>query len=213
MSIFRFSSGTQKLWITSAVRTSSRIGVRTGMWISFALTAWNCGYRTSHHHWCPITCTVSLVPPLAGASVVRITNRSEITKSVVRRTIGRAIPAPTTTNHDGRSPGLSPVWSRPRPRRFRRNHERTSKATISASPSQAPPIIHQNRLAMSRAWWLLGEQEQACHGSDDWAPPAFLSGSREYLLRFGRGHRQAFGISSRRAKRMKPSWSFPTWWM
>jgi len=29
----------QKLWITSALRTSSRIGVRTGMWISLAVTA------------------------------------------------------------------------------------------------------------------------------------------------------------------------------
>ena len=39
VSIFRFSSGTQKLWMTSAVRTSTRTGVRTGMWISFAVTA------------------------------------------------------------------------------------------------------------------------------------------------------------------------------
>ena len=39
VSILRLSSGTQKLWMTSAVRASTRTGVRTGMWISLAVTA------------------------------------------------------------------------------------------------------------------------------------------------------------------------------
>ena len=38
MSIFRFSSGTQKLWITSAVVATTSTRVSTGMWISFAVT-------------------------------------------------------------------------------------------------------------------------------------------------------------------------------
>ena len=67
MSIFRLSRGTQKLWITSAVCTSTRTGVRTGMWISFAVTAEVPGYRTSHQYWWPMTRTVSFVTVLAGA--------------------------------------------------------------------------------------------------------------------------------------------------
>ena len=38
-STFRFSSGTQKLWITSALVPARFTRVRVGMWISFAVTA------------------------------------------------------------------------------------------------------------------------------------------------------------------------------
>ena len=39
MSILRASPGTQKLWITSALVATRFTRVRTGMWISFAVTA------------------------------------------------------------------------------------------------------------------------------------------------------------------------------
>ena len=39
MSILRFRRGTQKLWITSAVRATTFTGVCAGMWISLAVTA------------------------------------------------------------------------------------------------------------------------------------------------------------------------------
>jgi len=38
-SILRFSSGTQKLWMTSLVVPMTLTRVFTGMWISFAVTA------------------------------------------------------------------------------------------------------------------------------------------------------------------------------
>ena len=39
MSILRFSGGTQNEWITSPVVAATFTRVRTGMWISFAVTA------------------------------------------------------------------------------------------------------------------------------------------------------------------------------
>ena len=36
-SIFRFSRGTQRLWITSRLETRTSTGTPTGMWISFAV--------------------------------------------------------------------------------------------------------------------------------------------------------------------------------
>ena len=39
MSTFLFSSGTQKLWTTSAEVSLTFTGVFTGMWISLAVTA------------------------------------------------------------------------------------------------------------------------------------------------------------------------------
>ncbi len=51
MSIFRFSSGTQKLWMTSAVVATRLTRVSTGMWISFAVTAFVPGYRNDQYHW------------------------------------------------------------------------------------------------------------------------------------------------------------------
>jgi hypothetical protein len=98
-----------------------------------------------------MTWIVIVVAVLAGACVVLITNRSETTNSVTRTAIGIAIPSPTTACQLGFSPGFSPSLSSPKPRRSRRFHDQRSSATTSASPSQAPPIIHQNRLAMSRA--------------------------------------------------------------
>ncbi len=62
---------------------------------------------------------------------------------------GKTIPAPTTTNHANRSPGLSPSVSEPRPRRWRRFQATRSRATTIPMPAKAPPVIHQNRLAMS----------------------------------------------------------------
>ena len=142
--------------MTSAVFTSTRTGVRAGMWSSLAVTAVVPRYRTSHHHWWPITCTVSLVVVLAGACVVLITNRSETTKSVEMTAIGITMPSTTTAYQLRFSPGLSPSTSRPKPRRLRRFHDHSSSPTTSPSPTQAPPIIHQKRVAMSRAWWLSG---------------------------------------------------------
>ena len=50
VSTLRLSSGTQKLWITSAVVATRLIRVSTGMCISPAVTAFVPGYRNSHYH-------------------------------------------------------------------------------------------------------------------------------------------------------------------
>jgi len=93
-----------------------------------------------------------LVELAAGASVVLITKRSEMTKTVQSRISGRTIPSPTTTIQPVRSPGFGPAVSRPMPRRLERFQANRSRPTTSASPIQAPPIIHQKRLAMSFDW-------------------------------------------------------------
>src|SRR5205085_9062169 len=55
--------GAQNLWITPRELVSTTTGVWVGTWISFAVTthmlASVFGYCTSHHHWWPITCTVT----------------------------------------------------------------------------------------------------------------------------------------------------------
>src|SRR5919204_258903 len=92
------------------------------------------------------------VAALAGAPVVLITNRSETTNSVEMTMIGITIPRPTTAYQLRFSPGFSPSTSSPKPRRLRRFHDQNRSATTSPRPSQAPPIIHQKRLAMSFGW-------------------------------------------------------------
>ena len=103
-SIFRFSSGTQKLWITSAVVPTTFTRVRVGMWISFAVTAFVPGYRTSQNHWRPTTSIVICVLFGLGAAVERRTKMSDQTKSVARTTTGTAIPRETTRIVAARSP-------------------------------------------------------------------------------------------------------------
>src|SRR6185312_15660605 len=117
-----------------------------------------------------MTRTVSLVEPAAGACVVRITNRFETANSATSRTIGTTIPPPITTYQPVRSPGFEPSSSSPTPRRPARFQESSRSATTTASPIQAPAIIHQKRLAMSLAWWLFG-------ASAFWSPPHPASSS------------------------------------
>ena len=56
--------------MTSAVVPTTFTSVWAGMWISSAVTAAVPGYRTSHHHWWPVTSTVSFVDRGSGASVL-----------------------------------------------------------------------------------------------------------------------------------------------
>jgi hypothetical protein len=50
VSIFRFSSGTQKLWMTSAEVATRLTLVSTGMCISSAVTARVPGYSNAQYH-------------------------------------------------------------------------------------------------------------------------------------------------------------------
>src|SRR5947208_3859240 len=145
MSTFRFSSGTQKLWITSSVETIAVTLVRTGMWISFAVTTFESPYRTSHHHWCPITCTVTGVR-LVGAATEFNTKRSDQMNSATSRTTGNATPRPITTPAAARSP-----WPPGRLGRSRRIPPRKSSATITAKPMHDAPNITQKRWVIERS--------------------------------------------------------------
>src|SRR2546425_6226781 len=53
------SAGTQNEWITSAEVIDSCTGLPTGTCISFAVRIPRFGYLYSHHHWCPITSTLT----------------------------------------------------------------------------------------------------------------------------------------------------------
>jgi len=139
-SIFRFSSGTQRLWITSAVVPMTSTRVRMGMWSSFAVVACPCPYPISQNHWCPITWTVSAVDFGDGAAVERITKTSDQMNRAVRRTIGVPIPRPTTSLVAARS--LPPNGSASRLRRIQPSN---SSVAMTVRPTQAPPnITHQS---------------------------------------------------------------------
>ena len=156
-SAFRFSSGTQKLWITSAVVPSMSTRVRTGMWISLAVTARVPGYRISHHQSWPITCTDIRVELAAGASVVLIRKRSDQTNSNESTTIGTKTPSPITIAVPARSPPPKGKLSR-----LRRTQPSKSRTAITPNPIEQPAsITHQSTeiecsclLAGWRAFWL-----------------------------------------------------------
>ena len=65
-SILRFSLGTQKLWMTSAVLPTTRTRTPAGMWMSFAVTAGVPSYRASQNHWWPTMWIVRSVELGAG---------------------------------------------------------------------------------------------------------------------------------------------------
>ena len=86
-----------------------------------------------------------------------MTKRSATTKSVASRTIGSDDPGAEDDEPAEPLAGLLALGVAGR-RRAGCGASRRAAAGRRRSPSpiQAPPIIHQKRLAMSRAWWLSG---------------------------------------------------------
>ena len=124
VSIFRFSCGTQKLWMTSAVRTSTPHR-RPHRDVDLVR-----GHRRRArvaHLPPPLVADhldgAAVVAVAAGAWVVRITKMSEIDEQrrEQRRSAGRSRRRRRRTSR-ARSPGLSPSVSPPMPRRWRRFH-------------------------------------------------------------------------------------------
>ena len=74
------SCGTQKLWITSALVSSTRTSWPVGMWISLAVSTSCPGYRTSHQNCLPST---SMTAAASAASRVLPVSRSTSTESAM----------------------------------------------------------------------------------------------------------------------------------
>ena len=115
--------------------TSTRTGVRTGMWISFAVTAARARVAdlppplvADHLDGQPW----SRSPPAPASSGSRRGRRSRTAPRSA--TIGTTIPSADDDVPAGRSPGLRPSVSPPKPRRLRRFQDQKSSATTSAEP-------------------------------------------------------------------------------
>ena len=154
MSIFRFSSGTQKLWITSPERATIVTVSSTGMWISFAVRTWWSGYSTSQNHWRPVTwIVITELDAPAAEDVVETVPRVRA-NSAARTTSGTRTPARPTKMCAPRlrPPGPSAGVAAPR----RRTTTTTTSASTTAKTTAEPTSITHQIVAISLDALLAG---------------------------------------------------------
>src|SRR2546426_8599407 len=169
------NAGAQKEWLTSAEVNACCTGCPTGTCISLAVTSPRSGCLYSHHHWCPITSTLS-APRGASPAVAKMV-RTVGTATNTRMTAGASVQAISMT-----------VWpwvglGAGRPSRWRK---RIRVTTRSVSTTRNTPAAHQK---MSVKRWSIAQPKSDRGSSVLWGngPPqpetASATVSRQSLYR------------------------------
>src|SRR6266478_804155 len=176
------SAGTQDEWITSAEVIDTCTGLPTGTCISFAVTIPRLGYLYSHHHWCPITSTLSALGDAspAVARMVRIVGTA---------TRARRSSASTSTNTITAHQKMSVNrWSIARPKSDRGRRVDCGKGPAHPATARAAVVSQRRpRVMASRApgslfplgrtvpellgQWMPAPEDEDCEScSDDISP-------------------------------------------